>query len=134
MLHVELASDDEASSEESAELLADVAKSWKELVNHGGVGSVVYPYNFISSDSYAVATEELDNYTIIESVQSKSVCDGSTESEQELEESVVKPTASEVMDAIDDLWRHASELSLEQALLALSIYSCTAENSERHGD
>ncbi|KAH9384504.1 hypothetical protein HPB48_026512 [Haemaphysalis longicornis] len=50
-LHGELASDDEVSNEESTEPTAQVAESWKELVDHGGVGSDINLDNFISSDA-----------------------------------------------------------------------------------
>lgn len=121
-LHGELASDDEASDKESAESTAEVAESWKELVDHSGVGNDVNLDDFISSDACAVTTEELNDDTIIESVSKKRVRDDSTDSEQEPEEVSVKPTATEVMDAIEVLRRHAGEHSLEQALLALSAY------------
>lgn len=122
LLHGELASDDEASDEESAEPTAEVAESWKELVDHGGVGNDVNLDDLISSDACAVTTEELDDNTLIESISKKRVRDDSTNSEQEPEEVSVKPTATEVMDAIEVLRRHAGEHSLEQALLALSTY------------
>lgn len=57
--------------------------------------------DFISSDAYAVTTEEVDDNTIVESVSSKRVLDDSTDSEGE--EVSVKPTAAEVRDAIDVL-------------------------------
>lgn len=100
-LHGELASVDELSDEESAEPTAQVAESWKELVDHGGVGSDVNLDDFTSSDAYAVTTEEVDDNTIVESVSSKRVLDDSTDSEGE--EVSVKPTAAEVRDAIDVL-------------------------------
>lgn len=104
------------------ELESDVAEAWQQLCEGGGVPEDVSLGDFMSSDECVVATEELDDGAIIESVQKKSVAEDDADTDQETEESVKAPTTTEVLNAIDILRRPAGMHEHEQALVAIATY------------
>lgn len=104
------------------ELQSDVAEAWQQLCEGGGVPEDVSLGDFISSDECVVATEELDDGAIIESVQGKSVTEDDADTDQETEESVKAPATTEVLNAIDILRRHAGVHEHEPALVAIATY------------
>lgn len=104
------------------EAQSDVAEAWQQLCEGGGVPEDVSLGDFMSSDEYAVATEELDDGAIIESIQEKPSAEDDADSDEDTEESMKAPTTAEVLNAIDVLRRHAGVHEHEQALVAIATY------------
>lgn len=96
--------------EEEPSSLPDVTEAWDELRANGGVPDNVELGDFLYADQDAIATEEMSDAVLVESVQDRG--DGSTESDAQF----AVPTAKEVMDAVDILRRFVGAHDDEEAL------------------
>lgn len=113
--------DDETGAGEAQ---SGVAEAWQQLSEGGAVLEDVSLGDFISSDEYTVATEELDDGAIIKSAQEKPVAGDDADADQDTKQSMKAPTTTEVLNAIDILRRHTKVHEQEQALIAIATYEC----------
>ncbi|KAK8760316.1 hypothetical protein V5799_028418 [Amblyomma americanum] len=112
------AADNDEASEGEAPAQSDFADAWQQLSEEEGVPEDVSLTDFITSDEYAVTTEELDDTAIIEWVQEKTI----VEDCDDTEEATQTATATEVLNSIDILRSYAGAQEHEQALVAVATY------------
>lgn len=93
----------------------EVAEAWDELRMNGGVPDGVELCNFLFVDNGAVATEEMTDAALVETVKDSLEGDGSSEPDT----FCAVPTARELMDAVDVLRHFVGSQDDEAAMDAL---------------
>ncbi|XP_064455097.1 tigger transposable element-derived protein 6-like [Ornithodoros turicata] len=104
---------------QECDTLSSVADAWQAL--RGGVRDDIELEDFIDMDQDVVATEELAERDIVDSVREEGAVECCDDDDHDVELSV--PTQREVLDAIDVLRRFAgAQDNLEKAMEAVSVY------------
>uniref|UniRef100_A0A1E1XKZ6 Putative tick transposon n=1 Tax=Amblyomma sculptum TaxID=1581419 RepID=A0A1E1XKZ6_AMBSC len=103
-----------ADDEEDISTPSDVAEAWNELRTNGGVPDDVELDDFLFADNAAVATEEMTDAALAESVQDDGD-DGACDADP-----CDVPTAKEVMNAMDVMRRFVGSRDDEGALQDLA--------------